>query len=171
MKKKTAVITSTILFVCAVTFILGVFIAPYVTKTDRVYEGNTYRYEGTVSYTNMGENNFEIYINEDPRPRRIKRDFLQEKDILLSNIKSGDRITYWTHLFDTVPMPEAGYIDIIAFTIEETPIYTLEEYNKEHAKSFTRGRILVTVFSIVLIIIGIILLVCAYNPPKKIIRK
>lgn len=167
MKKKNAVITSTILFVCAVTFTLGVFIAPYVIKTDRVYEGNTYRYEGTVSYTNISEKYFEIYISEDARPRRIKRDFLQGKEVLLSNIQSGDRITYWTHLFDTVPMPEATYIDIVALTINETPVYTLEENNKEYAKSFTRGRILVTVFSIILIIIGVVLLIRAYKPHKN----
>lgn len=84
-----------------------------------------------------------------------------------SDIQLGDRITYWTHLFDTVPMSEAAYIDIVAFTINETPIYTLEEYNKEHVKSFTRGRILVTVFSLVLIIIGIVILVRAYKLPKN----
>ena len=139
----------------------------YVTKTDCAYEGNTYRYEGTVSYTNMSEKYFEIYINEDSRPRRIKIDFLRGKEISLSDIQLGDRITYWTHLFDTVPMPEAAYIDIVAFTINETPIYTLEEYNKEHVKSFTRGRILVTVFSLVLIIIGIVILVRAYKLPKN----
>lgn len=167
MRKKIAVITSTILFVCAIVFTLGIFIAPYVTKTDCAYEGNTYRYEGTVSYTNMSEKYFEIYINEDSRPRRIKIDFLRGKEISLSDIQLGDRITYWTHLFDTVPMPEAAYIDIVAFTINETPIYTLEEYNKEHVKSFTRGRILVTVFSLVLIIIGIVILVRAYKLPKN----
>ncbi len=31
-EEKIAVITSTILFVCAVVFTLGMFIAPYVTK-------------------------------------------------------------------------------------------------------------------------------------------
>lgn len=167
MKKKIAVITSTILFVCAVVFTLGIFIAPYVTKTDCVYEGNTYQYEGTVSYTNISEKYFEIYISEYARPRRIRRDFLQGKDILLSNIKSGDRITYRTYLFDTVSMPEATYIDIVALTINETPVYTLEENNNNLKKSLTRGRILVTIFSLVLIIIGIVLLVRAYKPHKN----
>lgn len=167
MTKKTATITSTILFVCAVVFTLGVFIAPFLVKTDRAYEGNTYKYEGTISYTNMEEKNFEIFINEDPRPRRIKKDFLQGKEKLLNNIKKGDKITYWTHLFDTVSMSEATNIDIVAFTINETPIYTLEEYNKEHIKSFTIGRILVTAFSIILIIIGVVLLIRAYKPHKN----
>lgn len=166
-EEKIAVIISTILFVCAVVFTLGIFIAPYVTKTDCVYEGNTYQYEGTVSYTNISEKYFEIYISEYARPRRIKRDFLQGKEVLLSNIQSGDRITYWTYLFDTVSMPEATYIDIVALTINETPVYTLEENNNNLKKSLTRGRILVTVFSLVLIIIGIVLLVRAYKPHKN----
>ena len=163
IKRRTAVIISTILFVCAVVFTLGIFIFPFIFKTDHAYEGNTYQYEGTVSYTNINNKNFEIYINEDTRPRRIKVDFLQGKEELINNIQAGSKITYWTHIFDTVSMPEAGFIDIIAFTIDDTPIYTLEEYNNEHIKSFTRGRILVTVFSLILIIIGITLLVYVYK--------
>lgn len=64
-------------------------------------------------------------------------------------------------------MPEATYIDIVALTINETPVYTLEENNNNLKKSLTRGRILVTVFSLVLIIIGIVLLVRAYKPHKN----
>ena len=64
-------------------------------------------------------------------------------------------------------MPEATYIDIVALTINETPVYTLEENNNNLKKSLTRGRILVTIFSLVLIIIGIVLLVRAYKPHDK----
>lgn len=64
-------------------------------------------------------------------------------------------------------MPEATYIDIVALTINETPVYTLEENNNNLKKSLTRGRILVTIFSLVLIIIGIVLLVRAYKPHKN----
>ena len=64
-------------------------------------------------------------------------------------------------------MPEATYIDSVALTINETPVYTLEENNNNLKKSLTRGRILVTIFSLVLIIIGIVLLVRAYKPHKN----
>ena len=64
-------------------------------------------------------------------------------------------------------MPEDTYIDIVALTINETPVYTLEENNNNLKKSLTLGRILVTIFSLVLIIIGIALLVRAYKPHKN----
>lgn len=172
VNKKRNIIISIILFIFAALALCSLLV-PHILKTDNANEGNTFRHEGIVSHTNITDSVFEIYVEGDNRPLTLDigkshwKDILRGKEALVSKIESGDKIVYWTFLFDTVQISESDEIKICAFTVNKTKILTIDEFNKRGDAHWTMIRWIGVVIACIFISVGVTLLVFAYKKPKK----